>query len=310
MRGVAALLLALLPATFALADRSESASPSRSVAVTFDDLPAVRGSVDDIVALNRRLLKALSDAEIRATGFVVAEKLIESGATREYREILTLWLGQGHLLGSHSYSHPSAHSVSLADYRTDVIRADEIIRPILEANGSTLRYYRHPLLHTGNTVELHGALREFLASRGYTTAPVTFDSDEYVFDLVYTRAKRAGDGESMERIASSYLGYMEQIFEHYERRSREVLGREPAQILLLHANEINSDHFSKLVGLLEQRGYTFVSLEQALEDPAYMLRDAVVPKGYSWIDRWGLAKGLEITEMPALPEWIAELAQQ
>ena len=91
---------------------------------------------------------------------------------------------------------------------------------------------------------LDAALREFLASREYTTAPVTFDSDEYVFDLVYTRAKRAGYSKSMERIASSYLNYMEQIFGHYEKRSRAVLGREPAQILLLHANEINSrgDH--------------------------------------------------------------------
>jgi peptidoglycan/xylan/chitin deacetylase (PgdA/CDA1 family) len=310
MKRVACLLLALLSATITLVACSESSSRSRTVAVTFDDLPAVRGSVDDIVALNLRLLKSLNDAEIRATGFVVAEKLLRNSATSKYREILTQWLAHGHALGSHSYSHPSAHSVPLADYKVDVVRADEIIRPILETNGSNLRYYRHPLLHTGNTVELHAALRDFLASRGYTTAPVTFDSDEYVFDLVYTRAKRAGDNESMERIASSYLSYMEQIFEHYERRSRAVLGREPAQILLLHANEINSDHFSRLVSLLEGRGYTFVSLEQALQDPAYSLPDAVVPKGYSWIDRWGLAKGLEITEMPALPESIAELAQQ
>jgi len=310
MKRVARLLLPLLLAAIALAACSESSSRSRAVAVTFDDLPAVRGSVDDVVALNQRLLKALNDAGIRATGFVVAEKLLENDATPKYREILTRWLAHGHALGSHSYSHPSAHSVPFAEYKLDVIRADEIIRPILEANGTTLTYYRHPLLHTGNTAELHAALRDFLGSRGYTTAPVTFDSDEYVFDLVYARAKRAGDNESMERIASSYLSYMERIVEHYERRSREVLGREPAQILLLHANEINSDHFGKLVGLLERRGYTFVSLEQALQDPAYALPDAVVPKGYSWIDRWGLAKGLEISEMPALPQWIAELAQQ
>ena len=61
MRGVAALLL-VLPGATALADRPESAFPPRSVSVTFDDLPAVRGNVDDVVALNRRLLKALNDA--------------------------------------------------------------------------------------------------------------------------------------------------------------------------------------------------------------------------------------------------------
>jgi peptidoglycan/xylan/chitin deacetylase (PgdA/CDA1 family) len=89
MNCVAALLIALLPATITLADRSENAPPSRNVAVTFDDLPAVRGSVDDIVALNQRLLKALNDAEIRATGFVVAEKLLKNGATPKYKEILS-----------------------------------------------------------------------------------------------------------------------------------------------------------------------------------------------------------------------------
>ena len=88
----------------------------------------------------------------------------------------------------------------------------------------------------------------------------------------------------------------------------EVLGYEPPQVLLLHANELNADYFDELAHMIQQRGYAFVSLEDALQDPAYRHEDAYTgPRGLSWLHRWALAKGLTPQEEPREPDWLGEL---
>jgi hypothetical protein len=86
-----------------------------------------------------------------------------------------------------------------------------------------------------------------------------------------------------------------------------VLGYEVKQTLLLHANELNADHFDDLARMMRQRGYTFISLEQALQDKAYQLADAQSSKGISWLHRWALAKGMEMRQEPREPEWLTTL---
>jgi hypothetical protein len=59
--------------------------------------------------------------------------------------------------------------------------------------------------------------------------------------------------------------------------------------------------------MMRARGYKFVSLEEALKDPAYSLPDAQVTKGLSWLHRWMLAKGDKIKPEPNVPEFISVL---
>ncbi len=95
---------------------------------------------------------------------------------------------------------------------------------------------------------------------------------------------------------------MEQTAKFFERRSLAVLGYEPPQILLVHANSLNFDHFSKIIEMFRRRGYQFVSLDDALRHKAYRSRDEYVGKmGISWLHRWGLAKGLPIEWEPEPP---------
>ena len=115
----------------------------------------------------------------------------------------------------------------------------------------------------------------------------------------------------MRRIATTYLSYMQQTFDFFERWSVEVLGYELPQILLLHANELNADHFDDLAEMILSRGYRFVSLAEALEDPAYDLPDDYVgPRGLSWLHRWAITKGLGLRDEPAPPTWVEEMWQE
>ena len=78
-------------------------------------------------------------------------------------------------------------------------------------------------------------------------------------------------------------------------------------VLLLHANELNADHVGTLFDRLRQRGYHFVPLSKALEDPAYSSADRYVGRwGNSWMHHWEQAMGRPRTGAPDPPAWVSE----
>lgn len=72
----------------------------------------------------------------------------------------------------------------------------------------------------------------------------------------------------MRRVGAAYLLYTERAFEYSERLSTELFQREINQIVLLHANALNADYFDEVAQLMKRRGYSFISLEAALQDQA------------------------------------------
>ena len=70
-----------------------------------------------------------------------------------------------------------------------------------------------------------------------------------------------------------------------EWQARELFGREPPQILLVHANELNARHLESYLDWAAGRGYRFVTLEEAQADPAYSEPDpSLSPTGDSlWL---------------------------
>jgi peptidoglycan/xylan/chitin deacetylase (PgdA/CDA1 family) len=279
-----------------------AASP-REVAVTFDDLPATPADLATMTEVTSHLLRSLKANRGPAIGFVNARKVEGSAAGVA---LLRQWLDAGFDLGNHTWSHVSIDSVPFETYRADLIRGEPVLKRLLaeRGRGQRLRYFRHPQLHTGPTPEIRKQLNDLLASRGYTVAPVTIDNDDYLFARVYQQARTGGDQALMKRVVDAYIPYMNDVFAHFERLSREFLGREVKQTLLLHANELNADHFDELAAMMRQRGYTFISLDRALTDPAYRMPEATSTKGISWLHRWMLAKGLPMQPEPREPEFI------
>ncbi len=278
----------------------------RYVAFTFDDLPSTHGADGKYVI--QQLTKKLQRQSVPAIGFVNEIKLYRAGKPSEAQiSLLELWLDNGLDLGNHSYSHISIDNVTLDEYKADVLRGEEITKRLLQKREKSLKYYRHTQLRTGPTLEIRNELAEFLKMHGYTVAPVTFDNNEYIFAAIYARAKSNNDSVMMKTISSAYLKYMEEIVLHFEKLSFDFLGYEVKQILLLHANTLNADHVDDMIKMFQDRNYTFISMEEALKDPAYQLKEATVKKGLSWLHRWMLFKGLEIREEPSEPETISEL---
>ncbi|HEV3470487.1 MAG TPA: polysaccharide deacetylase family protein [Pyrinomonadaceae bacterium] len=283
------------------------ARAGREVAVTVDDLPATHGDLAKMREITSKLLGAFRRHNVPAVAFVNESRLYVRGEMDERTELLRSWLDAGHELGNHTFSHISIDRNPLAAYREDVIRGETVTRMLLAERGRKLRYFRHTQLRTGPNEEYRRGLSEFLAARGYTVAPVTVDNQEWVFAHAYARAAERGDAEMARRVSSEYLRYMEEVFDFFERLSADFLGYEVKQTLLLHANELNADHFDALAAVLERRGYSFVTLERALTDKAYALPEAQADTGLSWLHRWMLAKGLKMRPEPREPRWVTEL---
>jgi peptidoglycan/xylan/chitin deacetylase (PgdA/CDA1 family) len=218
------------------------------------------------------------------------------------------WLDAGFDVGNHAYSHPDLNRTPLPKYTDDIIKGEVVMRPLIERRRRKLIWFRHPYLHTGPTPEAARGLREFLDQRGYRAAPVTVDYSDYSFAGVYSRLLRRGDQATADKVFQAYLDQVDLGFEHSERVSRELLGYELPQVLLIHCNELNSVSLRESIARIRKRGYRFVSLEEALEDPAYRRPDDYVGTGgISWLRRWALSMGKEIPPSPPLPEWLRQV---
>lgn len=317
LRILAALALALAASPGTTADAAPA--PGRRLAVTIDDLPAnPAGSVAKDpatqTAMTRKLLATLAAWSIPAVGFVNEGALDVPGETAAEREeriaVLRLWTDAGLELGNHTYSHRSLNREPLDAFQADVVRGEAVTRALLAGSGKSLRYFRHPFLQVGLELDKRRAFERFLAERGYTVAPVTVDNDEWIFAAVYADALRRGDPAAAERVANEYLAYMEQVFGFVEEVSRRLLGRELPQVLLIHANALNADHLDALAARIEARGYRYVTLEEALRDPAYSRPDDYVGAwGLSWLHHWEVTEGKKRSPSPDPAPWVREAYQ-
>lgn len=286
----------------------------REVAFTIDDLP-MAGDANDLAKMQlvtRKLLSSLVTHHIPAIGFVNERKLYFKGETDARINLLRMWLDAGMTLGNHTFSHADFDKLSLQQYEDEIIRGEVVTRGLIQERGFNRLYFRYPYNHTGISKEAKVSLQEFLKSRGYEIAPFTVEHEDFIFADAYTKAKQKTDEALAQRIRAAYLNHLDTMFDYFERRSRQVLGYEVKQIFLIHASEINADSMDEMIRRLQQRGYSFITLEQALQDRAYQNRDEYVGRfGISWLHRWmiGLGQKLNYSDEPDAPKFVIELSQ-
>ena len=299
----------------ALSLSAQSTKPDRQVAVTIDDLPggmADKLPASELTAMTAKLLGTLHGQNIPVVGFVNERKLYrQPGEVDQRIKLLEMWLDDGFDLGNHTYSHASLNQIELKDWEDDVIQGESVLRLLLTEHKKPLRYFRHPYLDTGRDLETKHKAEEFLAQRGYRIAAVTLDGWDWMFAGVYEDAKKRNDTSLQQQIVKEYLAYHDAVFTYMEQLSVKVVGYEPKQILLLHASNLEADHIGELLDLLRKHGYRFITLQDALGDPAYSLPDTYVgEEGTGWIEHWAITQGKIPQGAPVFPQWVVDRSKQ
>ena len=298
-----------------------TAATDRRIAVTFDDLPWARldkMAPPDLQARHERLIAALKQAGVPGVGFVNENKLDLEGKVDPQRvAMLRDWLDAGYELGNHTFAHLDLHAVGIQAYTQDILDGERQLRPLLAERQMAPRWFRHPYLRAGRTAEDRVEVAGFLAQHGYRIAPVTVDNSEWVWAFAYANVMNAQadtpEREALlQRLRLGYVPYMLRKLDYYEAQSQQLLGYALPQIWLMHANELNADSFIELIAGARRRGYRFITMDEAVRDPAYARAEGYNGRyGPSWLHRWAMAekKPKEFyAGEPEVPQWVLELA--
>jgi peptidoglycan-N-acetylglucosamine deacetylase len=285
-------------------------STGRQIAITIDDLPSgdtSLSSVESLTEMTSKLLAVLQSQEVPAIGFVNERKLYKRGEVNQRIESLATWIEAGLEMGNHTFSHASLNRVGCKEFENEIIQGETVTRWLLAEKRMPLRYFRHPYLETGQDQQTRRATEGFLASRGYAIAPVTVDVNDWVFSVVYADARRRRDHGLEEQVVACYLPYLDAVLDNCEQLSRRLVFYEIKQILLLHATWLEAEHLAEALQVMRDRGYQFITLDEALSDHAYKLPDTYVSeKGAGWLEHWAITLNLSPQSSPALPSFIQE----
>lgn len=256
MRNLAAFCLGSL-----LVLSGQSMAETREIALTIDDLPLVASKMNTPGNIQRsterfmNIIKILKDNNVPAIGFVIAGA-IEKGQW----EFLEKFREAGFELGNHTYSHRSLAQIGAQKYIEDVNRADKILAPII----TKPKYFRYPYLSEGNKVSKPLVLKD-LEQLGYTIAPVTIDSKDYNFNEQLYKIPYRQREAYLPKMKKRYLEY---IWNATLKAEKNAKGQPVKQILLIHANVLNSYLLGDIIQMYKEHGYKFITLGEALKNPA------------------------------------------
>lgn len=260
----AALFTALLAATAPVS--------AFDLAITLDDLPW-SGPDAEAQTILPGWLDALREASLPLTGFAICDRV------RALPDSLRAWQAAGVEIANHSAAHRDFNRLTLDEWRVDTSACQQALRDV----GSRPRFYRFPLLHKGDSDAKRDGARQHLESLALRHAPVSVDTVDWMLAEAY---RTLTSPARRERVGGLLVDHVLRSLRHARQTARQRHARDPAQILLLHANGLVAAKWPELIAALRAEGARFVTLEQALADPIYRLPDDYAgPRGLSWLYR-------------------------
>ncbi|HEX7480566.1 MAG TPA: polysaccharide deacetylase family protein [Polyangiales bacterium] len=252
--------------------RAGTERPGIRVAITVDDLPGGGPEVAGYthVRIVREIIATLQAHHVQhVVGFVVGS-MVEGSPER--RDAMNAWVQAGFEVGNHTYSHKKLDELGLDGYMQDILANRPIVDALQKQAGQAHAYFRFPYLEEGRNEQERNALRRFLTAQHYTLARVSLGFDDTDWADPYLRCLQTGDTAALETLRQTYLDNALAYLKWSRVAAREVFRRQIPQVLLLHANVPGAKNLDALLTAYEQAGVRFISLEEALAEPAYTAR--------------------------------------
>jgi len=276
-----------------------SAAPAPMIAFTFDDLtahaPLPQGYTRAGIA--EQIIAALKAGNAPAMGFINGVQLEREPASAP---VLDKWRAAGLPLGNHGWSHANLNDLSDAQFLSELEKNE----PILKAKMGTAdwRWFRYPFLSEASADPAKRArIRKLLAERGYKVATVTMDFSDWAFNNTYARCVAKGDSDAILRMEHSWLGNAAVQADRSREMAKALYGRDIPYVLLMHLGAFDARMMPRLIALYREKGYRFVSIEEAERDAYYApeTNPALSPPPQG-LNGAMAAKGLKEPQAPAL----------
>ena len=233
----------------------------REIAITMDDLPLVASRMNTPANKQRsterftQIVQFFTKYKVPVTGFVIAGAI-----EKDQWAFLEQFRQAGFMLGNHTYSHYNLNHMSAKQYIADIDRADQILAPIL----TEPKYFRYPYLAEGNK-KTKQKVYAYLNAHHYIIAPVTIDSKDFEFNEMTYKVPFHSRIDYIQKLKPRYLAY---IWKQTLKAENQAKEQNTKQILLIHANILNSYLLGDILEMYQKNGYKFISLTEALKNPA------------------------------------------
>ena len=187
----------------------EGASKTKALALTFDDGPHPE--------YTERILTLLNHYQIKATFFLSGENVAR------YPEITKRISQEGHLIGSHSFSHKNLKKISMKEFREDLNKS---VKSLIKITGKNFRFLRPPY----GKISIPSLL--YCISQGITIVLWSLDSRDF---------ENKGSQHILRNVISD--------------------GIKGGDVVLLHDdNQFTLEALPTIIPLLRDRGYYFVTI--------------------------------------------------
>jgi peptidoglycan/xylan/chitin deacetylase (PgdA/CDA1 family) len=161
------------------------------------------------------------------------------------------------------------------------------------------RWLRYPYLAEGDTAATRAAGRRFLADRGYKVATVTMGFGDYLYNEPYARCVAKKDSAAIARLESSYLAAADAAIVYSRSLSKALYGHDIPYVLLMHVGAFDARMLPRLLALYRERGFRFVTLEEAESAPFYRSAiDPGLPSSPDSLEAAMTARGLPLPPAP------------
>jgi peptidoglycan/xylan/chitin deacetylase (PgdA/CDA1 family) len=264
-RGFSAVIRRLVLAV--LLAFSAGLAQGQQMAVTFDDLP-VHGALPagmTRLEISQSILKTLKRERLPPVyGF------INGGRGQDDPNALfalKAWRAAGQPLGNHTWAHLDLNKESPEEFGEETLKNEPLLQSLM--GKEDWHWFRYPFLHEGDTVEKRRAVRTWLSAHGYKIAQVNMDFEDYLWNNPYARCLAKHDESSIAKLHDSYLAVADQYFGVFRQLSRMVYGRDVKYVLLMHVGAFDARMLPELLALYRAKGVQFISLADAMADPAY-----------------------------------------
>ncbi len=272
---------------------------AQQIAFTWDDVPA-HGPLpagELRLGIGHRIIEAMQAQHLPpAYGFVNGAALEREP---ESVSVLKDWRDAGFPLGNHAWSHMNLNTASLEEWEADVLKNE----PVLEkyAAGSDWHWLRYPFLAEGDTPEKRAAARQFLAAHRYRIAAVTMSFGDYMWNEPYARCVARKDTGAIEQLETSYLDAAAADADFRRHMAKALFGHDIPYVLLMHVGAFDARMLPHLIGVYQNKGFSFVTLEEAEKDPFYSNSlDPTTPAGPDLLEAAMQARGLPMPPRPKL----------
>ena len=271
----------MLKSIFALLFLVPALTQAQSISFTFDDGldPRVQSQAETWTS---QMLSALAKANVKAMLFP-AGKIVGSP---EGMSLVKKWSDAGHNVGNHTYSHENLGSeqISLERFAADVLVADEMFKGL----RGWMPRLRFPYLKEGESASKRDGMRQWMQAHEYLPAPVSIDASDWYYNDRYLEWRKSHLADDASPYKQAYLSHLWNRAKYYDGLAKNVIGRSPAHVIVLHTSAINAAFLPDVLAMFQSRGWKIISPAEAFRDAIYSEKPSTVPAGESIV--WALAK--------------------